>query len=174
MANPSTTSSSNIAVSFFFLRFGGGGLCAFSLADNSSSSPLSSSCLFACMRWALSRRLLRLIRCCFISVSILSRHVSRSTRNKLRPVVRRSAGHRDHTKTNHDSSPYHIGRLSDVRALSEKRTKTISNLTRRQRRQDDRLRYGDTQRGHCTYIQSHVILFTITISTIIIIIIRYY
>lgn len=100
IANPSTTSSSNKVVSFFFLRFGGGGLCAFSFADSSSSSPLSSSCFLACIRWARSRRLLRLIRCCLISVSMLSRHVSRPAHNKLGPVESRSAGHRERNTNN--------------------------------------------------------------------------
>lgn len=94
MANPSTTSSSNKEVSFFFLRLGGGGLCTFSFADSSSSSPLSSSCFLACIRWARSRRLLRLIRCCFISTSMVSRNVSRPAHNKLEPVTHWPAGHR--------------------------------------------------------------------------------
>lgn len=147
MANPSTTSSSNNAVSFFFLRFGGGGLWAFSLIDISSSSPLSSSCFLACIRWARSRRLLRLIRCCFMSGSIVSRHVSRPTRNKLRPVARESASHLGgetenvtnpsiitlayayeeransaQKRTQRETNNYYYGRTTDFATLHEERT----------------------------------------------------
>lgn len=155
MANPSTTSSSNRAASFFFLRFGGGGLCAFSLTDISSSSPLSSSCFLACIRWARSRRLLRLIRCCFISVSMISRHVNRLAYNKLQPVTNQKAWHREwEKKTNEQNCKSFLSHRSDE-----------YNITQTQRKIHGKLK---EIKLHTRFMNSQILIKQITIIVVII------